>query len=283
MKILVLGGNRFLGYFTVKKLLEKKHNITTLNRSGNKGLFPSSVEELKCDRNDEKKMLKSFEGREFDAVYDFSGYYPNQVRTIIDRFDTKQYIFTSSIAVYNNDQKMPLREDSKAEGKNAFGQYGIDKAKCEELIKKSEINYTLLRPTYIYGPKDYTERMRQIFRIILNGDVVTIPSSNPKTQLVYVQDAADAFVSCLGNKKAIGQAYNICQEEIVSYGELVELIGPLTGKKPIVSFSKINDFPYEDWEFYCDISKSKKELGIKYTPLKQGLRETWEFDKEKIQ
>ncbi len=69
-------------------------------------------------------------------------------------------------------------------------------------------------------------------------------------------------------------------DEIISYGDLIETIGKLTGKKPKVSFTSTPDFPYEDWTMYCDTTKSKKEIKIKYTPLIEGIKETLELIKE---
>lgn len=171
---------------------------------------------------------------------------------------------------------MPLKEDSKAEGKNPFGKYGIEKVKCEEIIRNSGIPFTILRPTYIYGPKDYTQRMDRLFKKVYDEQIIRLPKSNPKVQFVHVQDAAVAFAACLGNKKAMGNTYNICSDEIVSYGELVKDIGREVGKQPNVKFSTTHDFPYEDWEFYCAVSKSRKDLKTDYRPLVSGLNEVWE-------
>ena len=280
MKILILGGNRFMGYFLAQKLLKEKHKVAILNRGSKQGIFGGKVEEFICDRNDTEKFHQTVAKHDFDIIFDNSAYHPEQAEASIEEFSgrIKQYVFISSVAVYDEKSELPYTENSPAHGKNPFGTYGSDKARCEQLLfkanKETGFPATIIRPTYVYGPRDYTDRMEKLLRQIQNEETLRIPKSNPKTQFVYVHNVVEALAACIGNRKPICQAYNICGDEIISYGELVEILGELIGKKPKVSFTMMPDFPYEDWTMYCDTTKSKKELKIKYTPLIAGVQET---------
>lgn len=279
MKILVIGGNRFMGYFLVKALVKNKHHVAVLNRGNQQNA--QGAEHIECDRDNKQQFASELSKREFDIVFDNCGYKPEQVRHAIALLSgkIKQYVFISSIAVYDQKNQMPCTEDSKRGGKNAFGNYGLDKSKCEDALfesVKSGFPATILRPTYVYGPKDYTDRMSRLIKDNLAGNKIRIPKTNPKTQFVYVHDVVNALLATINNQKALGSAYNITGDETINYGELVELIGEMTGKQPNAAFTLTPDFPYEDWTTYCDNSKSKKDLKIKYTPLKEGLAETFE-------
>lgn len=279
MKALVIGGNRFIGYFLVQKLLGLKCKVSILNRGSNKGVFGSRVEEIICDRDDKKKFISEVSKREFDFVFDNCAYKPEQVKISLEAFTGKirQYILLSTVAVYNKGDKLPYAENSARNGRNPFESYGEEKAECENvLFAQDKMPYTIIRPTYVYGPNDYTDRMDKLFRQVDSGQAIRIPKSNPVSQFVYVHNVASALAAAAGNQKALGEAYNICGEEKITYGELVEMIGEIVGKEPKVSYGMTPDFPFEDWEMHSDVSKSRKGLKIKYTPLRQGLKETWE-------
>ncbi len=139
MKILILGGNRFMGYFLVHKLLKEKHKVSILNRGSNKGIFGNKVEEFTCDRNDREKFKSVVSKQDYDIVFDNSSYHPDQAKNAIDAFSgkIKQYIFISSVAVYDQNAELPYNENSPAHGQNPFGTYGADKARCEGLLFKA--------------------------------------------------------------------------------------------------------------------------------------------------
>ncbi|MBI2142140.1 NAD-dependent epimerase/dehydratase family protein [Candidatus Woesearchaeota archaeon] len=291
MKVLVIGGTRFIGYFLVHALLKQRHKVSVLNRGARKGIFGGRVEEIICDRDDKEKFVSEVKKRQFDIAFDNWAFYPEHIKADIEALggsakQLKNFIFTSSTAVYDEKQSLPYTENSARNGKNAFGSYGYNKAKCEDILMASHKNdafpATIIRPSYVYGPRDYSGRMESLLRRLEKGQAIRIPKSNPKSQFSYVHDVVSALTACIGNNKAIGNQYNICGEETVSYGELVELLGEVIGKKPKAKFSLVHDFPYEDWNMRCDVSKSRKELGIKYTPLKEGLKETWEWWRENM-
>ena len=109
MRVLVLGGTRFLGRALVDATLEQGHEPTLFNRGQtNPELFPD-VEKLRGDRSSD---LSALEGREWDAVLDVAPYMPDDVRSSVDalRGRVGRYVFVSSISVYA-DMSEPPDED----------------------------------------------------------------------------------------------------------------------------------------------------------------------------
>ena len=101
MKILILGGTRFLGPHTVRYALSRGHEVTLFNRGkSNPGLFPD-LEKLKGDRDGD---LKALEGRQWDAVIDTSGFVPRIVKdsTELLKDACNLYVFVSTISVYKD-------------------------------------------------------------------------------------------------------------------------------------------------------------------------------------
>ncbi|MBI4438414.1 NAD-dependent epimerase/dehydratase family protein [Candidatus Woesearchaeota archaeon] len=280
MSVLVLGGNRFMGFFLVQRLLDEGNYVTVLNRGSRKGLFGGKVEELVCNRNDSGRFRAALSGRRFDCVFDMSCYTPSQMRGAIDVFSgsAERYVFVSSVAVYNMGDKLPYTESSPRSGRNPFGSYGEDKAACEDLLFSSHgLPFSIVRPTYVYGPRDYSGRMDRVVELVSGHKTFRIPSSDPRVQFVYVHDVVDALVACFKRDSAVGQPFNVCGDEVIRYSELVGIIGELLGLRPEVALSADTDFPYMEWEMFCDTERSRNELKIKYTPLREGLKETLRY------
>ena len=115
MRILVIGGTRFLGRALVQSALARGHELTLFNRgTSNPGLFPE-VEKLHGDRASDLSVLA---GRNWDAVIDTCGYFPAVVRysaqELVDQVDL--YCFISTLSVYadfsaaGKDENAPLAE-----------------------------------------------------------------------------------------------------------------------------------------------------------------------------
>ena len=140
MRILVLGGTKFLGRAFVEAALARGHELTLFNRGEtNADLFPE-VEKLRGDRGGD---LSPLAGRVFDAVVDPSGYVPAVVRASAELLgDCGHYLFVSSISVYADFSVAPNEESPTAELGDAsadelaadYSNYGALKALCEQAV-----------------------------------------------------------------------------------------------------------------------------------------------------
>lgn len=196
MKLLILGGTRFLGRHLVDAALARGHEVTLFNRGqSNAELFPE-VEKLRGDRDGN---LTALEGRKWDAVIDTCGYVPRLVRDsaqlLADAVD--HYTFISTISVYQvNDQReidetgaVGRLEDETIE--EITGQtYGPLKVLCEKAASAAMPGRVLIiRPGLIVGPYDPTDRFTYWPVRIAEGGEILAPS-DPMQPIEFI-DARD--------------------------------------------------------------------------------------------
>lgn len=165
LRILILGGTRFIGLHMTAQALARGHTVTFFNRGRtNTDRFPG-IERITGDRNGD---LGGLAGRGWDAVIDNSGYVPRQVRLAAQllRASVPHYLFVSTISVYAsfaaaNDEDSPLGKLADPTTEKVDGDtYGPLKALCETAAREvyGAANCTVLRPGLIVGPDDNTDR-----------------------------------------------------------------------------------------------------------------------------
>jgi 2'-hydroxyisoflavone reductase len=196
MKVLVLGGTRFVGRHIVEALLARGHTVTLVHR-GKSGpaVFPAS-EHLMADRNEDLSVL---DGREFDATVDVCAYFPRQVSSLADALGGRggRYVFVSTTSVYDTDRTqmhgedagLAVLEDPTTEEVTDVS-YGGLKVLCEGVARdRFGDSLTVVRPTYVVGPHDYTHRFTYwVERIAAGGEVL---APEPRDGLIQVIDARD--------------------------------------------------------------------------------------------
>lgn len=145
--MLVLGGTRFIGRaFCEQASHQGVFQLTLLNRGlSNPDLFPD-VEPIRCDRNNSDACRIALEGRRFDHIVDFSGWSHSQVENIVSHCHFQHYTFLSSSAV---DLSWPEDE---------LFSMAQDKLWCEHLIQSLELPYLIVRPGFVVGQNDDSDR-----------------------------------------------------------------------------------------------------------------------------
>ncbi len=199
MKLLILGGTRFLGRALVEAALNAGHELTLFNR-GQSGpdLFPQ-VERLTGDRDGD---LSALTGRQWDAVIDTCGYVPRIVRASAKLLATavKQYTFISTISVYADpstigiDEYSPLGtlEDETVE--EITGEtYGPLKVLCEQAVDEAMGMRSLhVRAGLIVGPHDTTDRFTYWpYRVAQGGEILAPGEPEQGVQFIDVRDIAE--------------------------------------------------------------------------------------------
>ncbi len=207
MKILILGGKRFLGIALVEAMLKAGHTPTLFNRGQtNPDLFPK-VNNLIGDREMDLSALKR---RKWDAVIDTSGYLPNVVKESAKMLTNKceTYLFISTISVYRDFNNPDIREDypmaqlDDSENEDStIDAYGPLKALCEyEIQQNFKGNAIVVRPGLIVGPNDPTDRFTYWpWRVSLGGRVLAPAPPSANLQFIDVRDLA-AFILKLVEK-----------------------------------------------------------------------------------
>jgi len=201
MRVLILGGTRFIGRHLVETLLSAGHTVSILTRGQSPDELPARVERLRGDRDQGASGLESLAGRTWDVCVDVSGYTPRQVRPSAERLhrSIQRYVFVSAVSVYGDPTRRPVRETHPrmppaGEGVTEVNAetYGALKVTCENIV--SEIyagRCTLLRPQIVVGPHDPTVRYSHwVQRAGAGGDMLAPGDGSDHVQFIDVRDLA---------------------------------------------------------------------------------------------
>ena len=229
MKLLLLGGTKFLGRATVDAALERGQEVTLFTRGEtNPELFPET-EKLRGDRS---ANLSGLEGRTWDAVVDTSGYIPGVVRASADllRDSVGRYLFVSSISAYADFSAGPSEESKRAELAEGqpvdeilpeYENYGPLKAMCEDVVMDVfGDRAVIIRPGLIVGPHDPTGRFTYWpHRIARGGDFVVPATADGRFQIIDARDLGAWLVVLL--ERGESGAFNATHPGL-TWSELVE-------------------------------------------------------------
>jgi nucleoside-diphosphate-sugar epimerase len=274
MKILIIGGSRFVGPVLIEKLLSSHHELTVFNRGRVSGTYPPQVTFVAGDRN------VSFEdvSQQFDTVIDMCSYNGEQTKKAITELDYDFFLHFGSVASYEKSDCFPLAEDAPSGFYEGMSDYGRGKVECENALKDSGVKYATIRPTYILGANNYCDRENFIYRKLNSGDALVLPgNAHGLAQYVFVEDVA-ASIALLAEKQTPG-AFNCVGDELVSANGLVRMMAETSGTTAIVTHNPTTDgmnhdeaeYPFSNENLICTNQKLK-DLGISFTPLTEGLK-----------
>ena len=241
MKVLVLGGNRYIGLQLLFELARQGHEITVLN--SHVAPMPEGTRRLHGDRH-EPGLLARVLGPlrdEFDAVFDNTSYKPEHLQPVIDLFRgrVKHFVFTSSVAVYLSSDRLPITEDfpvSDDPAVSPYGSYGADKIRCEQLLAREHsengLPYTVLRVSHSCGPMSpaVTREPGTFARIEQGRPLLLAGRTDAGVHLVHIRDVAGAMCAVLGKTNAIAQTYNVAGSDFSSIIGYVGLMAKAVGK-----------------------------------------------------
>jgi 2'-hydroxyisoflavone reductase len=241
MKILIIGGTKFLGRHLVSAAQARNHEITLFHRGKHSSEGIENVEEIYGDRNDD---LDKFKNQNWDAVIDTCGYLPQTVKASAEELkdSVEQYVFISSISAYADfseldyDETAPLavlteEQKPKADKIDAKGEitavvledmYGALKALCEQEAQKVFSEKTLIvRSGLIVGSFDTTDRFTYwVMRVAKGGEVLAPGTPNRFVQFVDVRDLSEWIVKMVENKQsgiynATGKPFELTMEKML--------------------------------------------------------------------
>lgn len=236
MKLLVLGGTRFIGRHVVAQLLDGGHAVTVFNRGVSAHALPASVERLHGDRDAGAAGLRALEGRRWDACIDLSGYTTRQVRASATALQGRidRYVYLSAVMAYGDPVLRPVREThprvppwtgevactDEVNGDN----YGPLKVACEDLVTTLHPGRcALLRPQVVVGPHDPSGRCAAWVRRAGRGGPMLAPGDGrDHLQVIDVRDLA-RFVRRVV-EQGLGGAFNLAGPR-VTWSAFIGLIG----------------------------------------------------------
>ena len=234
MKLLFIGGTGLISSACSGLAVERGHELFLLNRSAStKYPAPKHSTILQADIHaDSSHLFALLAGHRFDAVVDFLAYTPEDIARDISLFrdKTDQFVFISSASAYQKPVKNYLiTEETPLE--NPFWQYSRDKIACEDILmgeyRKSGFPVTIVRPSLTYGPTQIPfcngswlhpwtmiDRMKRGEKVIVPGDGTSL------WVLTWNADFAKGLIGLFGNHKAIGEAFHITSDQVLSWDQI---------------------------------------------------------------
>lgn len=244
MKALFIGGTGLISCAVSKLAIERGWDLTLLNRGQRTEFVPEKAEVVQMDINDDEAVKSFLEDKSYDVVVQWIGFLPERVQKDVELFlgKTKQYIFISSCAAYERPMKSHIITESMALN-NRYWQYGRNKRMCEDVCmqayRESEFPITIVRPSLTYGdtqipfamgswqkPWSLVQRMLDGKPIVCHGDGTSLWT------MTHNSDFAKGFVGLMGRMEAIGEAYHIVSDEVLSWDQIAYAIGKAVGVTP---------------------------------------------------
>ncbi len=314
MKILVIGGSYFLGRVFVM-LASKEHEITVVNRGSqpltglpvkeihgdrhDAGLWERCGEDYDVlvdfcayREGDIRMVVEHLAGsvKQYIFISTVDVYAHGADKEGMSGGDRENS--PGGQGLYNADRTEGRREDAPFETvryPGEAGDYIAGKVVLEWELKavcgRAGIRTTVLRPALIYGPLNYAPRESVFIRIMVQNRILpVITGADGRFQFLYVKDGAEAVMKCLLNEAAYGQSYNLCGDEIVDYRRFARVLKRADEEVQELELSakqaQAQGFPLpfavqESETHLCCNEKSKRELGMVYTPLEEGMEKTY--------
>lgn len=297
MKILIIGGTRFLGRHLVESALARGHEVTLFNRGKSN---PDLFKQVQTIRGDREKDLDQISGK-YDAVIDTCGYFPRIVRMSAEALKGKarSYVFISSISVYAGFSKIGINESDpvgKIEDETieeiTGESYGPLKALCENAVQDVFGEQALIvRPGLIVGPHDPTDRFTYWpVRVARGGDVLTPEKPDVPIQIIDVRDLSDFVIELLqqnefgvfnatgpAHELTLGAMLNACKQVSGSDANFKWASVEFLNQNQVAPWSDmpvwVPNVPEDAGFSRVDISKAMRS-GLKFMPLEKTIRDT---------
>ena len=242
MKILFIGGTGNISGACTREALRQGMEVYHLNRGSSGKKAPEGVITITADINESGEVAKKLKGLKFDAVANFVAFKAEDIERdyLLFKDITSQYIFISSASAYQKPLSHPIVTESTPL-KNPFWDYSRDKIACEDklntLYRENDFPITIVRPSLTYDTvipvalgswDDYTivKRMLAGKPVVVQGDGTSLWT------ITHSEDFAIGFVGLLGHQQAIGHAFHITSDEILTWDQIYEAVGAAVGVKP---------------------------------------------------
>ena len=303
MRVLVIGGTRFVGPRLVRSLLDRGHAVTAFHR-GRTGQLPHAAERLLGDRTDPAALAAALAGRSFDACVDTIAMRGADTIAAIELLDGRvgHYVHFSTGQVYlvRDACPSPAREEdyagplAPARPVTAWDagewRYGIEKRECEDALAEAwsarRFPATRLRLTMIHGDDDPRGRIQAYVLRLMDGGPLLVPHEpSPPIRPIHAGAVVDAVVGILESGTGKGAAFNLAQDEAWSHGELVAAIAARLGvrahtvPRPLAGLVEAGAFPAcaplaHPWMSVLEPGRAARELGFRPGRFEDWLQET---------
>lgn len=296
-KILILGGTYFCGRVFAILAARAGYELTFLNRGRySMKSLGENIREYRADRRDVDSLKNCGLSGDFDAVVDFCAYEPKDIQNVFEglSISTGQYVYMSTADVYRREPGVKNEGSPRLEEmpEDEVSLYAYKKKLLEDELMQAAAAYgfscTVIRPAFVYGPYNYAPREAMYIRDLIQKNPIYHPTdAKGQFQMVYVKDVAEAILAVIGQDPAGNRAYNLSAPEVLDYAAFLQLMKEVSGiADPAVIDVTVAEvleqglplpFPLTEYESELfDGSLAVQELGIGYTPIREGMKKTYD-------
>jgi len=243
MKILIIGGTRFLGRALTEAIVDQGHELTLFHRGQSNPDYRSEVPRILGDRETDIEKLA---GHQWDVVIDTCGYFPRIVQISADYLKDKvnKYVFISSISAYKSTDEIGITEAAELDRmddptlEEITGEsYGPLKVLCEEVVQEQYgENAIIIRPGLIIGPHDPTNRFTYwVNRMRGEGPVLAPGDGTFPVQVIDARDIADFILTLLDNDET-GTFNVVGPDQPMPLNEVLSVIADAVNNHPDITW-----------------------------------------------
>jgi nucleoside-diphosphate-sugar epimerase len=241
MNVLFIGGTGIISSVCSRLAIQRGINLTLLTRGRRVAEVVEGVEIVNADINDESATTRALRGRHFDVIVNWIGFTPADIERDLNLFRgrTRQYIFISSASAYQKPSTVYLITESTPLA-NPHWDYSRNKIACEERLLKAYreegFPITIVRPSLTYGENliplviNSWERSYTVVDRMLKGQKVIVPGDGSSLWVItHNTDFAKGFTGLLGHEQAIGHAFHITTDEVLTWDQLYRTVAEAVG------------------------------------------------------
>jgi nucleoside-diphosphate-sugar epimerase len=297
MKVLFIGGTGFISTAVSRQAISRGMDLYLLNR-GRRRADIAGATLLRADINNPDEARRALDGHRFDVVVDWVAYHPNDIERDLALFRdrVKQFVFISSASVYQKPPTHYVITESTPLA-NPHWQYSRDKIACEDRLlaeyRQNGFPATIVRPSLTYDPQlpiaiggwgcyTFIDRLKRCRPIIVHGDGSSL------WVVTHAEDFGCGFLGLLGNDQAVGHAFHITSDEVLTWNQIYGTIAEAVGVEPkmvhIASEAIVRASPDhhgsligdKTWSVVFDNAKIKSWVpGFRARiPFREGIRRT---------
>ena len=242
MRALFIGGTGTISSAIVRRLSkDRAWDVWLINRGNRADTVPENIHQIVCDINDEESVKKAVGGMTFDVVGEFIGFTVDQVERDYRLFKdiTKQYIYISSASAYQKPAASYIITEGTALA-NPYWEYSRNKIACEDFLmeryREDGFPVTIVRPSHTYDERSIPLGVHgrngswQVIKRMMDGKPVIIHGDGESLwHLTFNEDFAVGYTALMGNRHAIGEAFQITGDEVLTWNQIYQTIADALG------------------------------------------------------
>ena len=242
MRALFIGGTGTISSAITRRLAkDSSWELWLINRGNRADTVPENVHQIVCDINDEEAVKKALKGMTFDVVGEFIGFTVDQVERDYRLFKdiTKQYIYISSASAYNKPSASYIITEGTTLA-NPYWEYSRNKISCEQFLmekyREEAFPVTVVRPSHTYDERSISLGVHgkngswQVIKRMMDGKPVIIHGDGESLwHLTFNEDFAVGYTALMGNRHAIGEAFQITGDEVLTWNQIYQTIADALG------------------------------------------------------